>query len=183
VAPSFLAPPDTPDVAYEFYAPFAHVEGKLEWCRIRSSSHGAFDSFILVGRRPVAVYVSSEAGERFLAERFPEVERHRVEPSGLRIEERDEGRTVVGSLTARAGPVRAARMTLAASPQVKPRAVPYGGRGEGVWGSKRWTCWGVDLALEGVATGAVEWSEGYVEKLDRAPCIVTLGSFGRLASL
>ncbi|MFA5860939.1 MAG: hypothetical protein WDA16_04530 [Candidatus Thermoplasmatota archaeon] len=31
---SFLAPPDGPEVQYEFYAPFAHVEGKFEWCRL-----------------------------------------------------------------------------------------------------------------------------------------------------
>src|SRR5690349_15803712 len=116
---TFLAPPDTPDVVYEFFAPFAHVEGKFEWCRLRTPTHGVFDAFILPGRSPVVVYVDTEAGERFMKERYPECETHRVSPGALRIEERDEGRTVQGVLTARAGPVRAARMTLTA-PVQKP---------------------------------------------------------------
>ncbi|MFA5860940.1 MAG: hypothetical protein WDA16_04535 [Candidatus Thermoplasmatota archaeon] len=89
---------------------------------------------------------------------------------------------MVGVLTAKAGPVRAARMTLTASVQ-KPRAAPYGGIGKPVWNSKRFTCWGIDLAMDGQATGAVEWVEGHVEQLNRVPCIVTLGSFGRISDL
>jgi hypothetical protein len=73
-------------------------------------------------------------------------------------------------------------MTLSA-PVQKPRVAPYGGLGKPVWGSKRFTCWGVDLVLDGAATGSVEWAEGFVEKLDRAPALVTLGSFGRIAPL
>jgi hypothetical protein len=118
-----------------------------------------------------------------MADRYPECETHRVAPDGLRIEERDAGRTVVGTLSARAGPIRAARMTLSAPAAAVPRAVPYGGTGRPVWGSKRWTCWGVDLVLDGAATGAVEWTDGVVEQLQRAPCLVTLGSFGRIAPL
>lgn len=196
---AFLAPPDGADVAYEFFAPFAHVEGKYEWCRIRSPTHGVFDTFILIERSPVVVYVNDDAGERFMKERYPECSTFRVAKDGLRIEERDGGLTVVGALSAKEGPVRAARMTLqarpvlnapagasASSPQaaaVVPRQVPYGGLGHPVWGSKRWTCWGVDLALEGQATGAIEFAEGYATQLARERCIVTLGSFGRIASL
>ena len=179
---TFLAPPDGPDVAYEFFAPFAHVEGKYEWCRIRSPTHGVFDTFILIERTPVVVYVNDEAGERFMKERYPECSTFRVAKDGLRIEERDGGLTVVGSLSAKEGPVRAARMTLQAKPGV-PRQVPYGTLGQPVWGSKRWTCWGVDLALEGQATGAIEFAEGYSTQLARERCIVTLGSFGRIAPL
>jgi hypothetical protein len=177
---TFLRPPDDERVVYEFFAPFAHVEGKYEWCRIRSPSHGVFDTFILVGRSPVVVYVDTEVGARFMRERYPECETFQAAPGALRIEERDEGRTVVGVLTAREGPVRAARMTLTA-PAQKPQAVPYGGRGEAVWESKAWTCWGVDLVLRGAATGAIEFAEGYVEKLDKTPAVVTLGSFGRIS--
>jgi hypothetical protein len=79
---TFLAPPDAPTVAYEFYAPFAHVEGKFEWCRLRTPTHGVFDAFILPGRSPVVVYVDTEAGERFMQERYPECETHRVSPGG-----------------------------------------------------------------------------------------------------
>lgn len=180
----FLAPPDDDaDVVYEFFAPFAHVPGRYEWCRIRSATHGAFDTFILIDRAPVVVYVSSDAGERFMRERYPECETHRVAPHELRIEERDEGRTVVGQIGSGAGPVRAADMVLAASPDTRARNVPYGGTGEAVWGSKRWTCWGVDLVLDASATGTIRWADGRVERLTNAPAIVTLGSFGRIAPL
>ena len=180
---SFLAPPDDPSVVYEFFTPFAHVPERYEWCRIRSPTHGVFDTFILVGRSPVAVYVSSDAGEAFMKERYPECETHRVRPEELRIEERDAGRTVLGELRAKAGPVRTVRMTLAAPAAAKPQQAPYGGKGAPVWGSKRWTCWGVDLNLHGAANGAIEWAEGFVEPLKNVPCVVTLGSFGRIAPL
>lgn len=182
MAAPFLAPPDTADVVYEFFAPFAHVEGKYEWCRIRSPTHGVLDTFILIERSPVVVYVDTDAGARYLAERYPEVTAVKAAPGALRIEERDEGRTVVGSLTAREGPVRAAKMTFQA-PVAKPRAVPYGGLGKPVWASKQWTCWGVDLVLDAKATGAIEWAEGFTTNLRGEPAIVTLGSFGRISSL
>lgn len=182
----FLAPPDTPDVTYEFFGPFAHVPGRYEWCRIRSPTHGVFDCFILLRSGPggpAVVYVSSDAGEAFMRERYPESECLRVRPEELRIEERDAGRTVMGDLRAKAGPVRTVKMTLAASPVAVPRQVPYGGKGAPVWGSKRWTCWGVDLNVDGFATGAIEWAEGYTEPLRNVPCVVTAGSFGRIAPL
>ena len=182
---TFLSPPDAPDVVYEFFAPFAHIPGRVEWCRIRSPTHGVFDSFIVLGRAPSAapsVYVSSDVGERFMRERYPESAAFRVGTADLRIEERDGGRTVIGDLRSREGPVRTVKMTLQASGLV-PRHVPYGGKGEPVWGSKRWTCWGVDLVLDATATGAIEWAEGYAEPIQRVPAIVTLGSFGRIAPL
>ena len=40
-----------------------------------------------------------------------------------------------------------------------------------------------DLALDGKATGAIEFAEGYTEQLRGDPAIVTLGSFGRIAPL
>lgn len=178
----FLSPPDGPDVAYEFFAPFAHVPGRYEWCRIRSPTHGVFDTFILLSRDPVAVYVSDDVGERFMKDRYPECDVFRVGPGDLRMEERDGGRTLLGDLRARSGPVKTVKMTLQA-PLAVPRNVPYGGKGEPVWGSKRWTCWGVDLVLDATVTGAIEWAEGYVEPLQRVPGIVTMGSFGRIAPL
>ena len=180
---SFLRPPDTADVVYEFFAPFAHIEGKYEWCRIRSPTHGVFDTFILVGRSPVVVYVSSEAGARFMQERYPECEAHQVPPEDLSIAERDGGFTVAGRLRASEGPVAEAQMVLAAPSGVPPEAVPYGGGGTPVWGSRRWTCWGVDLVARGVARGHVLWSDGRLEPVHGEKALVTLGSFGRIAPL
>ncbi|MHB8633158.1 MAG: hypothetical protein ACYDBQ_04195 [Thermoplasmatota archaeon] len=178
---AFLRPDDGPEVAYEFFAPFAHVPGRYEWCRIRSATHGVFDTFIVLGAttsHPATVYVNSSLGAAFMQERYPECTTVRVQPGGLRIEEAQEGRRVTGTLVSDAGPVREASMSLVAGPGL-PRPVPYGGEGQPVWGS-RWTCWGVDLAVEGVATGRVRRPEG-VETLRGTPCIITLGSFGRLA--
>jgi hypothetical protein len=184
----FLAPPDGPGVSYEFYAPFAHVPGRFEWCRIRSPTHGVFDTFIVLGAstaEPAAVYVNSALGLAFLQERFPECTALRVAPGGLRIEESPDGRTVTGTLQAGGpkatlGPVAEAKLELRAPAAALPQAVPYGGTGAPVWGS-RFTCWGVDLALAGTVTGRVKWADGKVEDLSGQACIVTVGSFGRLA--
>jgi hypothetical protein len=179
----FLAPPDDDRVTYEFFSPFAHVEGRFEWCRIRSPTHGVFDTFILIGLSPPVVYTNSAAGERFLRERWPEVETHHIPEDDLLITERDDGRVVAGMMRASVGPVELAEMTLAAPRDARPEAVPYGGEGKPVWGSKRFTCWGVDLALRGRAQGAVWWADGREERLEDEPAIVTLGSFGRIAPL
>lgn len=181
----FLRPPDGPGVAYEFFAPFAHVAGRYEWCRIRSATHGVFETFILLGKTtavPATVHVNSALGAAFMAERYPECTTFRVPPSGLSIGESADGRTVTGTLKCPEGPLREATMTLRAGPGAIPKAVPYGGEGQPVWGS-RWTCWGVDLALDGHADGRLAWADGRVEALRGEPCIVTLGSFGRLAPL
>jgi len=182
---SFLAPPDDATVVYEFFAPFVHVPGRYEWCRIRSPTHGVFDVFILLApggtHLPATVYVSTDAGEKFMRERYPECETHKVGMGDLRIEERDAGRTVICDLRAQKGPVRTAKMTFQAPGGAPPRQAPYGGKGEPVWGSKRFTCWGVDLVLDATVTGAIERAEGYVEPLQRTPGILTLGSFGRIA--
>jgi hypothetical protein len=170
-------------VAYEFFAPFAHVAGKYEWCRIRSATHGVFETFIVLGKstsHPATVFVNSTLGAAFMAERYPECATVRVPPSGLSIAESADGRTVTGSLKSAAGPLREATMTLRAGPGAIPKAVPYGGEGQPVWGS-RWTCWGVDLSLDGHADGRLTWEDGRKETLSGVPCIVTLGSFGRLA--
>lgn len=181
----FLKPDDTPDVAYEFFAPFAHVPGRYEWCRIRSPTHGVFDTFIVLGAStsvPATVYVNSTLGVDFMRTRYPESRCVRVAPGGLRLDEAPDGRRVTGLLTADDGPVREASMALAAGPGL-PRAVPYGGDGRPVWGSAKYTCWGVDLVVDGVATGKVRHESGKVEVLQGVACLVTLGSFGRIAAL
>lgn len=179
----FLRPPDDAEVAYEFFAPFAHVAGKYEWCRIRSPTHGVFDVFILLGAStsaPATVYVNGTLGAAFMAERYPECTTLRVPPGALRITESPDGAVVSGHLEATQGPLQAITMTLRSSPASMPRQVPYGGDGKPVWGS-RWTCWGVDLNVEGSAEGTILWTDGRREALRGVPCIVTRGSFGRLA--
>jgi len=179
----WLRPDDGPDIVYEFFAPFAHVEGKYEWCRIRSPTHGVFDTFILLARKPVVVYVNSAAGEAFMRDRFPECRTIRVAARDLRIAEKDGGRTVEGVLKALTGPILDAKMRLSASADAPLRNVPYGGTGEPVWGSTRWTCWGVDLVAKGEADGRIAWRDGPIERLAGKPALITLGSFGRIAPL
>lgn len=174
-------PADEAGVTYEFFAPFAHVEGRYEWCRIRSPTHGIVDAFILMGRTPVVVYVATDEGARYMAERYPECSTFRA--SELRIAERDGGRTVVGHLRSDDGPVREADMTLTAPANAQAEPVAYGGEGKPVWGSKRFTCWGVDLVLRGRADGDLTWEDGRAESLRGEKGIVTLGSFGRISPL
>jgi hypothetical protein len=105
-----------------------------------------------------------------------------VAPGDLRITESPDGRTVTGALKANEGPVAEANMTLRAPPASLPTATPYGGEGRPVWGG-RWTCWGVDLTLAGTCDGSVHHRDGRKEAMRGKACIVTLGSFGRLAPL
>jgi len=179
----FLAPPDGGDVVYEFFAPFAHVPGKYEWCRIRSPTHGVFDIFILLGKstsEPATVYVNSVLGHAFMRERYPECATFRVPPGALRIEESPDGRTVMGRLEAAEGPLKSVEMVLKAPVAAHPRNVAYGGTGAPIWGS-RWTCWGVDLIVDAVANGRVVAADGGARDLRGAAAVVALGSFGRIA--
>lgn len=181
----FLRPPDGPQVAYEFFAPFAHVPGRYEWCRIRSATHGVFDCFIVLGKSTAVaatVYVNSTLGAAFMKDLYPECTTLRLPPSGLSLSESADGRTVTGNLVAAEGPVKEAQMALRAGPGAIPRTVPYGGEGQPVWGS-RWTCWGVDLVLDGTCDGKVVRADGKTEAFRGTACLVTLGSFGRLAPL
>src|SRR5436189_227281 len=82
-----------------------------------------------------------------------------VLPNGLRIEETNDGRTITGHLDAQSGPLRKADMALRAPPGIPPKNVPYGGEGKPVWGG-RFTCWGVDLVLDGSCEGTLEWESG-----------------------
>jgi len=179
----FLKPDDVPGTVYEFFAPFAHVPGKYEWCRIRSPTHGVFDTFIVLGATtavPATVYVNSALGAQFMAERYPECATVRVAPGGLTMQEAPDGRSLTGTLVADGGPLRKAQMTIRAPGMALPKATPYGGDGAPVWGG-RWTCWGVDLNLEASCDGSIERADGKKENLRAVPAILTLGSFGRLA--
>ncbi len=179
----FLRPSDGPAVVYEFFAPFAHVEGKYEWCRIRSPTHGVFDTFILLGAStavPATVYVNSVLGQAFMRDRYPECTTYRVNPGNLKIDESADGRTIAATVTATEGPITSAIMSLRAPPAAIPQAAPYGGDGKPIWGS-RWTCWGVDLNLAGSCDGQIVRADGKKVVLRGTPCIVTVGSFARIA--
>lgn len=167
---------------YEFFQPFAHVEGKYEWCRIRSPTHGVFDTFILLGS-PAIVYVAEAAGERFMRDRYPECQTYRVPEGALAIRETGVGQRVTGRLRASVGPVAEASMRFDTGASTVPRAVPYGGRGRPVWDSPRWTCWGVDLVLDATVEGRIRWRDQPETRLEGVPGLVTLGSFGRIAPL
>lgn len=180
------APIDDPEgVVYEFFSPFAHVEGRYEWCRIRSPTHGVFDCFIVLHPdgtgEPATVYVDSDEGEAFMRDRYPQCTTIRVPPAALRLEERDAGRTVEGELRAAEGPVREVSLTFQADPDAVARNVPYGGTGEPVWGNPELTCWGVDLVLDARVDGYVDRTDGASERFDRDEALLTLGSFGRIA--
>jgi hypothetical protein len=166
---------------WEFYAPFAHVEGKYEWCRIRSATHGVFNTFILFPySKQVTVYVIDDAGEQFMGERYPECNTYRA--LHLDIAEQESGRIVIGMLTADTGPVRETRMHFTATGSL-PKAVEYGGNNQPLWNSSRFTCSGVDLILEAAASGQIRWNDNRLELLENVPAIVTLGSFGRITPL
>ena len=165
---------------WEFYAPFAHIEGKYEWCRIRTTTHGTFDTFILFPySKKVIVYVCDDSGERFMHERYPECDTFRAEQ--LTIQE-DAHHTVEGALLAAVGPVREATMRFVASHDL-PRSVEYGGTQQLVWNSTRFACWGVDLIVDAQAAGQIRWDNQQLEALDGVPAVVTLGSMGRIMSL
>lgn len=183
---AFRRPPDGPDVVYEFFAPFAHIPGKYELCRIRSPTHGVFDCFIILGEstsHPATVYVNSVLGQSFMKDRYPECTTIRVAPGTLKIDESADGRTVSGTLQATEGPVRSVTLSMRAPAAAIPKATPYGGEGQPIWGSKRWTCWGVDLNLDGSCDGLVTKADGKKENFRGTPCIVTVGSFARIAPL
>lgn len=163
-----------PNPAYEFFSPFCHIEGKYEWCRIRSPTHGMFNVFIELGAStqvPATVYVEDDAGESFMKDRYPESKC--VRARRVTISEENGGYTVNGYLNSD-GPIKEAQMVFKAKPKT-PEQVPYGG--DSVWGSA-FACEGVDLNLKALTKGMIRREEG-IETLSQ-PGILTLGSFGKL---
>jgi hypothetical protein len=185
---AWLKPEDGPEVVYEFFSPFAHVPGRYEWCRVLSPTHGVFDLFILLSPegpgKPATVYVGNPHGQRFMKDRYPECTTYRVQEDDLRLAATPDGRGVNASLLAGEGPLRRVEMKIQATADATPRNEVYGGEGVPVWGSKKYTCWGVDLLLDATADGQLLWSDkDEPDELDREPAIVTLGSFARIAPL
>ncbi len=175
--------PGSPGVDMEFYGPFAHIPGRLEWCRIRSPTHGVFDTCIVIEQTtsdPVTVYVNADNGEAFMHDRFPECTTIRVPADALQMLESDGGHRLDCHLTADDGPLRAVHMTFQAA-HAKPRQVPYGGQGRPVWGS-RYTCDGIDLELDADVVGKMQRHDG-ARDLRGSPGIITVGSMGKLTLL
>ncbi len=165
----------------EFFAPFAHVPGRYEVCRIRSPTHGVFDSFIVLGEStsvPATVYVASDAGGEFMAQRYPECATLRADHLG--IDESDDALTVRCALRASIGPIRKASIRFQADAGT-PREVPYGAQDRPVWGS-RWACTGVDLELDARVTGHLHGPDVDV-RFEEDPGILTVGSYGHIRPL
>ena len=176
------------NTVHEFYESFAHLPGRYEWCRIHSTTHPSFDCFIVIHGRldePVTVYVSSDAGEAFMRDRYPESEVIRVSPAELSIrhDERAATHVVTGELRANGGPVVEARMEFRAPADRAARAAPYGSGEFPVWGS-RWSCEGVDLELDATLEGYVRRADEVApEAFEKERAVLTLGSYGRIAPL
>lgn len=165
----------------EFYAPFAHIPGKYEWCRIHSAGYGSFDTFIIIEDRtdtPVTVYLTSEKGGAFMRDRYPESRVYQAEH--LIISTEDAGRTVSGNLKATEGPVSNSTMVFTGLSDTAGRIVPYGADDYAVWGSQ-WSCSGVDMEISCRVTGTIT-QEGSTEIID-SNAVVTLGSYGIIRPL
>ena len=172
-------------VCYEFYAPFAHIPGRYEWCRIHSPTHGSFDCFIVIETdtvHPVTVYVCAPNGARFMADRFPESSCIVVGRADLSIDASEHGRRISGSLSSAHGPVARAEMLFEATQEAVPIAEPYGGGESPVWGG-RFSCEGVDLNVAATVTGYIATTEGGRSEVTGMPAIIALGSYGALRSI
>ncbi len=173
---------------YEFYAPFAHIPGRYELARIHSTTHGSFDTWIIIESttdQPVTVYVNEEKGLRFMTERYPESTAILVPPECLVIESDGWSRTVTGNLippdsvSAAAGPIAEGHLVFTQVGKTSPTAVPYGGEDFAVWGS-RFTCSGVDMEVPARVHGELVFADGTSERFGGAAGIITLGSYGMI---
>jgi hypothetical protein len=165
---------------YEFYIPFAHIPGRYEWARIHTATHGTFDICIVIETttdKPVTVYVNDKNGERFMADRYPESTTIIVDPADLTIESDLSFTYLLGRIRSDIGPIRTGEMRFTTPPGATPRAVPYGGEGFAVWGS-RWSCTGVDMELDAVCSGFLSGERE--ETFERVPAIITRGSSGTI---
>ncbi len=167
----------------EFFSPFAHIPDQYEWCCIHSPSHGSFNTFIVILEatdKPVIVYVDSDAGTAFMAERYPESQCFLVPKGDLTITSSEEGRCVKGSLRANIGPISKADMVFKASIDAPLTESSYGASDFAVWGS-RWSCEGVDMEVEASVSGDII-RDGAKETYQTTG-IITLGSYGKIEPL
>lgn len=162
----------------EFYAPFAHIPGRYEWCRMHCPSHGSFDTFIYIHSstdEPVTVYVNDPKGQAFMSDRFPESQCILVRPQDLTMMTSTDETQLWGKLMSDRGPVRKALMHFLVDSKSPVVQQPYGGENFMVWGS-RWTCTGVDLEQKAHVLGWVDETKGLIS-ID-CEAIITLGSHG-----
>jgi len=171
---------------YEFYAPFAHIPGRYEIARIHTTTHGSFDTWIVIETttdRPVTVYVNSENGEAFMRDRYPESTAIRVGPTDLTIESDPWSREVTGTLTTPEGPITRGYLRFLRNEDAGARATPYGGGDFSVWGS-RFTCSGVDMEVAAVVTGEITGVDNReIARFADTPGVITLGSYGVISEL
>lgn len=167
------------DEVHEFYHPFAMLPSGLELVRVVSPAYGAMDMVVLLDPKPVRVYVNTEAGERYLRERYPPVRRFRVPEAGMRLVELDRGETIIAELVAENGPLRELSLTIRAEADAAVRAERY--EGHSVWGSDL-ACHGVDLRQAATCRGLVRWEGGRAEAIS-APATIFRGSYGKIAPL
>lgn len=166
-----------PEEVHEFYGPFAMVDDLIEFVHIVSPTHGEFDTALLLEPRPPQIYVASDAGERFLRERYPNARAFRVAAHELLLESLDHGRALVCDLTARDGPFR--RLSVLVRAERDARYTPERYEAKGVWGSPGLACLGVDIRLAARASGRIEWADGRIEAVDRR-AVLFRGSYGKI---
>lgn len=166
-----------PQEVHEFYAPFALVPGLVELVRVISPAYGEMDMVVILEPRPVRVYVNSNAGERFLRDRFPAVERFRVPEDDLLLEDANRGRTLVADLSAHEGPFRELSLVVRARPDATYEPERY--EGLNVWGSEL-TCYGIDMRLAATARGMVRREGGARESVFQDATLFR-GSYGKVA--
>lgn len=165
----------------EFYAPFAHIPDRYEACRIHTEEYGSFDTFIVIHggtERPVTVYVRDDAGARFMAEQYPESRCIRLPEGTLQLTTGGGGRSVRLRLRSDEGPLREVDLSFRAEADAELRAVPYGGEGFAVWGS-RWICSGVDMNATATVRGYIRHQDAVTESVE-TEAIIALGSVGYL---
>ncbi|MBI2077832.1 MAG: hypothetical protein HYT80_05605 [Euryarchaeota archaeon] len=165
-----------PEEVHEFYGPFTMIEGLVEFVRVASPAYGEMDMAYLLGRAPATIYTNSEAGERFLRERFPKAERHRLDPAQFHLNDFDRGHAIAAELESKAGPLRAASVVVRAAPGSAYVAERYGA--QGVWDGP-FDCHGIDMRLAARARGVVAWKDGPLEAIDRSATLFR-GSYGRI---
>jgi hypothetical protein len=170
-----LGRPSAGDV-HEFYSPFTMVDDLVELVRVISPGYGEMDMAVLIYQKPLHIYVNSHAGERFLRERFPRVRRHRVSPSGFRLDETDRGHTIIAQLTSGEGPLRALSLVVHARAGAEPVVERY--ESEGVWMSDK-ICHGIDMRLAATAKGMVRRAGEKPQAVDQAATLFR-GSYGRI---
>jgi hypothetical protein len=165
----------TPEDVHEFYAPFTMVDDVVELVRVISPGYGEMDMAVLVYHpRPLHVYTNSDAGERFLRERFPKVKRHRLKETDFQLEELDRGQAIAATLRSTEGPLRALSLIVRARPDSTYAVERYGS--DGVWESD-FLCRGIDMRVAATAQGFAEW-EGKPRQLIDGKATLFRGSYG-----